>query len=145
MRQQITGLALVLTVSGVGRAQEAKPVPRDSVRLFVPGCAKGYMFTVAPRTVDQPGSSSVPEGTHLRMNGPKKMMAEIKTHESSMIEVTGLVKKDQIGQGGVKVGPVRITPGLSSPGSGSIPSPGSGQVSMDVEGWRSVAGTCPSR
>ena len=27
------------------------------------------------RTEDQPGSSGIPEGTHLRMNGPKKMMA----------------------------------------------------------------------
>src|SRR5206468_9571030 len=82
-------------LSGLLVAQENKPVPKDSVRVFVPGCTKGFIFTAGRRTQDEPGSLVIPEGMHLRMNGPKKMMAEIKAHEGSMIEITGLMRKGQ--------------------------------------------------
>src|SRR5450432_96020 len=85
-------------------AQERKPVPDDSVRVTIPGCTKGQVFTAGPRTEDQPGRSDVPEGMHFRMNGPKAMMAEIKGHEGSMIEIAGLIKKGQYREGGVGVG-----------------------------------------
>src|SRR3954451_727938 len=73
-------------------AQEEKKVPKDSVRVSIPGCTKGYVFTVGARTADQPGTVNIPEGMHLRMAGPKQLMAEIKAHENSMIEITGLMK-----------------------------------------------------
>ena len=133
---------LVLVSSVVG-AQELKPVPKDSVRLFIPGCSKGYIFTASPRLVDQPGSSGLPEGTHLRMNGPKKMMSDIKAREGSMIEITGLVRRSDLVRDGVSVSPVRIRPGSAS--AGSLPSPGGSQMMIDVEGWRRVAGECSSR
>ena len=85
----------VAMLSGPLVAQETKPVPKDSARVFVPGCTKGFIFTAGHRTQDEPGSAEIPEGMHLRMNGPKKVMAEIKAHEGSMIEITGLVKKGQ--------------------------------------------------
>jgi hypothetical protein len=71
-------------------------------------------------------------------------MAEIKAHEGSMIEVTGLTKKGQFKPGGVAIGGgVRIGPGPTggSLGSSAVDS----QVSIDVEGWRQVTGSCPSR
>ena len=37
--------------------QEQKPVPKDSVRISIPGCSNGYVFTAARRTADQPGST----------------------------------------------------------------------------------------
>jgi hypothetical protein len=124
-------------------AQEQKPVPKDSIRVLVSGCTKGYMFTAGPRDSHEPGSFDIPEGMHLRMSGPKKMMAEIKAHEGSMIEITGLMKKGQFKEG-VRIGGVRITPG-SAPAGGMQPSPMASPTQIDVEGWRSVAGTCPSR
>jgi hypothetical protein len=136
-------VAVVIVGPAATWAQESKPVPKDSVRLFVPGCSKGYMFTTGPRLTDQPGSSQLPEGMHLRMNGPKKLMNEIKQHEGTTIEITGLVKRDQLSPGGMKVGPVRISPGVASGGAGSMPGPASGQLSIDVEGWRSMPGNCP--
>ena len=39
--------------AGIGRAQEPKPIPKDSARVSVPGCSKGYVFTVASRSVEQ--------------------------------------------------------------------------------------------
>jgi hypothetical protein len=125
-------------------AQERKPVPKDSVRVFVPGCSKGMIFTAGARTEDSPGAP-VPEGMHLRMSGPKEVIAEIKAHEGSRIEITGLMKKGQPGEGVSIGGGVRVSPGPSGPSGGMRPSPGGSQNMIDVEGWRSVQGVCPSR
>jgi hypothetical protein len=122
-------------------------VPKDSVRVSIPGCTKGYVFTAAPRTADEPGSIDIAAGTHLRMNGPKKLMAEIKTHEGSRIEITGLMKKGEYGPEGISLGGgLRIAPGPAPGGGGSMPPTGSGsQIPIDVEGWRQIPGGCPSR
>jgi hypothetical protein len=127
-------------------AQEKKPVPKDSVRVSIPGCTKGMIFTAAPRTQDEPGSVDIPPGMHLRMNGPKQLMTEIKGHEGEVIEIIGLMKKGQSKPDGVGIGGgVRVGPG-SAPGAGSL-SVGTGvsQVMIDVEGWRPIVGSCPSR
>ena len=140
-----TILALVVAVALSGRlaAQERKPVPDDSVRVSIPGCTKGYIFTAGRRTVDEPGSVSVPEGMHFRMNGPKKMIAEIKAEEGSMIMLTGVMKKGQYKPDGVAVGGgVRIGPGY---GGGPQGSAVAGQIAIDIEGWRPVEGRCPTR
>jgi len=127
-------------------AQENKPVPKDSVRVAIPGCTKGYVFTAGPRTVDQPGSVNIPDGMHLRMNGPKKLMGEIKAHEGSMIEIAGLMKKGQYGPEGLGIGGgVRITPGPAPTGGSGLATPTGNQAFIDVEGWRPIAGACPSR
>jgi hypothetical protein len=126
-------------------AQERKPVPKDSVRVSIPGCTKGSVFTVGPRTSDQPGSVDLPEGMHLRMTGPKDVMKEIKAHEGSMIEITGLMRKGQYNPQGVRIGGgVTVSPG---PAGGSISStPVANQLlGIDVEGWRPAVGECPSR
>jgi hypothetical protein len=145
MRTMTVIVAAVAVLSGPIAAQEPKPVPKDSVRVSIPGCTKGYIFTAGRRTVDEPGSVSVPEGMHFRMNGPKKLMAEIKAQEGTMIALVGLTKKGQFEPGGVAVGGgVRIGPGPSGPGGG-LGSPVAGQISIDVEGWRPIDGRCPSR
>lgn len=133
---------LVAAVSAPLAAQEPKPVPKDSVRVFVSGCTKGYVFTAGRRTVEAPGNLEIPEGMHLRMNGPKRLMSEIKAHEGSMIEITGLMKKGQYRDGVDLGGGVRIGPG---PGAGRASSPVAGQIQIDVEGWRPIEGSCPSR
>ena len=136
----------IAVLSGPLVAQEYKRVPNDSVRVFVPGCTKGLIFTAGPRAEDQPGRSDIPEGMHLRMNGPKKVRAEIKAHEGSMIEITGLIKKGQYNPGGVSVEHgVRIAPGPSPAGSTLTGDQNFSQVVIDVEGWRLVVGQCASR
>jgi hypothetical protein len=146
MRTAAAIVVAVAVLSGPLVAQETKPVPKDSVRVAIPGCTKGYIFTAGPRTQDEPGSVDVPEGMHLRMNGPKKIMAEIKAHEGSMIQITGLMKKGQSKPDGVGIGGgVRIAPGPGSAGGGLSPTSGVSQVLIDVEGWRPIAGGCPSR
>ena len=146
MRAAAVITILVAVFCGALAAQENKPVPKDSVRVLIPGCAKGFIFTAGPRTQEAPGSVDIPEGTHLRMNGPKKVIAEIKAHEGSMIEITGLMKRGQHRPDGAGVGGgVRISPGPASTG-GSLPgNPGVSQILIDVEGWRPVVGNCSSR
>jgi len=143
MRTTTVIIAAVALLSGRLVAQEHKPVPKDSIRVSIPGCTKGYIFTAGRRTLDEPGSVSVPEGMHFRMNGPKKLIAEIKAQEGSMIEIIGVTKRGQHKPDGVGIGGgVRVSPG---PG-GSLPgSPVASQVDIDVEGWRPVEGHCPSR
>ena len=125
-------------------AQETKPVPKDSMLVTIPGCSRGYLFIAGPRSPDEPGSAEIQEGMRLRMNGPKKLMAEIKAHEGSMIAITGLMKKGQ-NRDGVGISGVRIAPAPSSPGGGVIGNPIANQIQIDVEGWRRTVGECPSR
>jgi hypothetical protein len=141
-----TALAMALTIPVAGAAllaQETKPVPKDSMRVSINGCTKGYVFTVGSRSANEAGTNyDIPEGMHLRLNGPKKTIAEIKAHEGSMIQITGLMKKEQYRTDGVGIGGgVRVGPG---PTGGSL-SPGGGQSMIDVEGWRQIPGSCPSR
>lgn len=129
----------------VPAAQEQKPVPKNSVRINVPGCASGYMFTAARRTEDTPGPS-IPEGTHLRMNGKKDLMREIKGHEGSRIEITGLIRKGQELQPGVGIGGGARISGGPMPGGGmgvGVGRVGASPIMIDVEGYRVVPGDCP--
>ena len=143
MRTMIVIVAVAMLGGSLG-AQEEKPVPKDSVRVSIPGCTKGYVFTAGHRTADQPGSVSIPEGLHLRMNGAKKTMGEIKAHEGSMIEITGIMKRGQYGPDGISLGGgVRITGGQGPAAGGSRVM--TTQVQIDVEGWRPAIGDCPSR
>ena len=146
MRGAVVVALATVVLSGPLAAQENKPVPKDSARVTIRGCLKGYVFTAGPRAADEPGRYDIPEGLHIRMNGPKKMMADIKAHEGSMIELTGLMKKSQYGPDGIGLGGgVRISPG-PGPGSGSFgPSPVGAEPMIDVEGWRPAVGSCPSR
>lgn len=140
----ITAIAiLTASLSVVLPAQEPKPVPKDSVRVSIPGCTKGQVFTAGPRTAHEAGTVSVREGMHMRMNGPKKLMSEIKAHQGSMIEVTGLMKKGQYDDGVAIGGGVRVSPGAAGPGGG-FGSPVAGQIQIDVEGWRPIEGSCAS-
>jgi hypothetical protein len=144
MRTTTVTVAAVAVLCGHLAAQEKKPVPKDSVRVSIPGCTKGYIFTAGRRTADEPGTVSVPEGMHFRMNAPKKLIAEIKAQEGSMIEITGVTKRGQFKPDGVAIGGgVRVAPG-PGPGGG-LGSPVAGQIDIDVEGWRPIEGHCPSR
>jgi len=143
MKSMMVVVATTLALSAPLSAQEKK-VPKDSFRVTVPGCTKGMVFTAGPRTEDQPGRLDVPEGIHLRMNGPKKMIAEIRAHEGQMIQITGLMKKGQYNQQGIGIGGgVRVIPGTGGP-VGNRPTVGTEAVNyIDVESWQPAPGSCP--
>jgi hypothetical protein len=127
-------------------AQETKPVPKNAVRVSIPGCAKGAVFTVGRRSADEPGSIDVEEGTHLHMNGPKKMMSDIKAHQEVRIEITGTILRSQLDPGGISLGKgIRISPGTppTAGSMGGVPVPE--QIQIDMESWRQIPGECPAR
>src|SRR5438270_1437948 len=133
----ITALIITLAVSsGLLLAQEAKKVPKDSMRVTVPGCVKGYVFTAGPRTEDQVGRSDIPAGMHLRMNGKKNLISEIRAHEGQMIQITGLMKKGQYSEGINVGGGVRITPGTSGVSAGRPSYANAPTNYIDVESWQ---------
>jgi hypothetical protein len=123
-------------------AQERKPVPKDSARVIARGCTKGYVFTAGPRAAEEPGTLDIREGMHLRINAPKKVMADIKAHEGEMIEIIGLMKKGQYMEGVNIGGGVRVSP--SGGAGGGIPGP-AGHPQIDLESWRPVPGGCGTR
>jgi len=141
----ITVAAVVLL--GASLAAQEKPVPKDSMRVTVNGCTKGNVFTAGARTEDQIGRADIPEGMHLRMNGQKKLLSDLKAHEGQMLRVTGLMKKGQYNQQGIPVGGgVRVTPGVGNGGFGARVGPGTDAVGyIDVESWQPAPGDCPSR
>jgi hypothetical protein len=136
-------LALLVAVVGPALAQE-KPVPKDSERIFVPGCSKGRVFVVGPREKDQPGRTDLEPGTRLRMSGKGGLLDEIKKMEGSLIEITGLVRKADLEPAGVSLGGgVRVAPAMP-PSSGSVGRTANmNQIVIDVEGWRPMDGRCP--
>jgi len=139
-------LPLVVLVAGLAApaAGQEKPVPKDSLRISIPGCSKGVMFTVV-ESPEHESRSSVAPGRRFRLAGPKKLLDEIKAWEGAVIEVTGLIKKGQIDESGVAVGGgVRISPG-PSPLGGVGRNPNYNQIILDVEGWRALTGACPSK
>lgn len=149
MRRPLTMFAIAVLIVGPIAAQEPKPVPKNSIRVSIPGCSKGQMFLTGRPAEDQPGGSAVPEGTALRMNGPKKLMADIKGHEGSRIEITGLMRRGQPNPGGFGVGGVRIGggPPVAPAGGGGVTVGvgGTTPTMIDVEGYRVIPGDCPTR
>lgn len=142
MKFAITVGVTVAMVGLVG-AQE-KPVPKDSTRIFINGCAKGQMFTVGPILEDQPGRSDIKPGARFRLNGPKNVINEIKAHKGTMIEVTGLIKKGQYAPGGIALGG-HVSVGAATPmDNNPTRSANAPQSIIDVEGWRPLVGSCPN-
>ena len=134
---------LVAAVAGAAlKAQEEKPVPKGSRRIAVTGCSKDYIFTAGGRPAEDTRSSPVPEGAHLRMNGPKELIAQIKAREGTVLELTGLVKEGQYIESGSRI---RMRPANPGSGTGNPIGRSTPQVFIDVEGWRAVGGECPSR
>ena len=137
-------IALAVSIAPlVGQEQEkAKPVPKDSVRVRIQGCTKGQIFTAGRRDVDEPGNLEIREGMHLRMNCKKQMMSEIKAHEGSKIEITGLVRKGQYREGINIGGGITVTPGTTAGGASVMRNPTAYQIQIDVEDWHPLEGAC---
>jgi len=137
---------VVMVAGGVALAQE-KPVPRDSSRLTVAGCAYDRLFIVDVSPEHELPRTELKPGRRLRLSGPKKLLEEIKARKGSVVELTGLMRKsDLIEQGvGLAGGAVRIMPGRSPIGATGGPDSTMTQAVIDVESWRLLNAPCPDR
>jgi hypothetical protein len=140
-------VGVLAAAGGLLTAQE-REVPKDSELVTVRGCASGRSFVVGPRSEDQPGTLEIEPGRRLRLNGPGKLLDEIKKRERMMIEVTGLVKKSQIKESGIAIAGGRIRIGGSvpqSPINDPRRDPAYNQTIVDVQSYRQLAEPCPDR
>lgn len=136
-------LSAIALVSG----QEKPDTPKDSSLVSLQGCAKKGSFVVGERREDQPGTLEIAPGRRFRMNGPKALLNDIKAHERSLIEITGVIKKSDVNPPqGVPVlgGRVRIGGGRvpQDPISNPARDPAYNQVTIDVRSWRALDGSC---
>ena len=149
MKSMLTLLALVLAMPLSGQEQEPK-VPKDSVRLSIPGCVEGRRFIVMQRERTEPvDSSGVQPGRRFRLNGKKQMLLEMQEQKATMIEVTGLIRRSEVAERGVKVAGGRVRIGGNQPQapiSGGVGrDSGYNEAILDVESWRSLPDRCPAR
>ena len=122
-------------------------MPKDSTRLSISGCAHGRVFTVG-RDPEHESISPIELGTKVRLEGDKKVLAEVKKHEGSMVVLTGLMKQSDVVQPGVGLagGRVRIAPVMPSPnGRSPAVDPGPPPPILDVESYRLLNASCPNR
>ena len=138
-----------LASAAVAVAQE-RPVPKDSARVSIPGCAHNRAFIVARPPEGEPVRSDIKEGRRFRLSGSKQVLADIKAHQRDMIEVTGLVRlNDLSGPPGVSLGGGRVRIGPGNPqaplGANGAFDPHYSEATMDVESWRPLPASCPDK
>lgn len=125
-------------------------MPKDSARLTVTGCLKGRVLTVARNPEEQGAVISGTDvvGRSFRLAGPKDLMSEVKGHDRDFVEVTGLVKKNDLeGPGGMRIGNTKVIVGV---GAGYDPNrrqtgvdPQGAVPIMDISAFRFITNSCP--
>ena len=141
----------VLAVSGgLLLAQEGeKPVPKDSTRVTLTGCAKGRTFIVGPKSEHGASNLQIAPGRRFRLNGQKEVLERIKKGEDRMVEVTGLIRKADLNPPqGLSLAGGRVKIGGADPrapvGGSVANTPNYDQVTMDVESSRPLVENCPA-
>lgn len=126
-------------------AQERR-VPSDSTRITVSGCGRGNLFVVRWRDDHEPVTGEIAEGRRFRLTGRRDVLNEVKKREGSMVELTGLVRKNAVSPPqGISLGGVRI--GLGSPQqpmSDPARNPEMYQPVFDVESYQLLPEPCPT-
>ena len=90
------------------------------------GCLKGRVFT-AVSPIEHEGALRGPDisGKHFRINGKKELTRQVKDHDGHTVEISGIVRKADLSDGGVgfKVGGARVVIGAqgSNPAARNAP------------------------
>jgi hypothetical protein len=103
------------------------------------------VFTADRNPEHEVPNPTIEHGTKIRLEGPRKLLGEIKANEKSMIEITGLMKQSDTVRPGVGLagGRIRIAPAMPM-GRGGV-DPGPQPPILDIESWRLLNASCPSR
>jgi hypothetical protein len=137
-------LALV-ALAAVATAAQERPVPSDSSRVTIPGCARDRSFIVDRPQGREVRGADIPPGRRFRLSGPRQLLDDIHRREGRMVEITGLVRKsDLAGPGGVRLFGGRVRIG-GAPQRDAMRDPMYNQVVIDVEAFQLLPDDCPSR
>ena len=148
MKLHITAAILLVSGTLIAAQEGEKKVPKDSARITLQGCAKGRTFTVGPKSEHSSANLDIAPGRHFRLNGDKKLLAQIKGNEDRMVEIIGIVRKADLNPPqGLTVAGGRVKIGGADPrepvgpviSSAPIDQPG-----FDVESTRSLPDRCPA-
>ncbi|MBM3817471.1 MAG: hypothetical protein FJW14_00440 [Acidimicrobiia bacterium] len=143
MRRLLPVLVLV-AVPTLPHAQEERPVPSDSSRVRIAGCAHDRAFIVDVPQGRERSSNGIAPGRRFRLSGPRSVLGNIRRREGSMVEITGLVRKsDLAGPGGVRLFGGRVRIGGAPPRDRNDPM--YNQVVIDVESFQLLPDSCPAR
>ena len=126
-------------------AQDVPNVPKDSTLVVLNGCAKDGKFLVGERREDQPGTLDIQPGRRFRLNGPKALLKDIKAHQRSAVQVTGLIRKADVTPQGIGVLGGRVRIGGAVPRdtiSDPARDPAYNQSVLDVKSWQPLTGDC---
>ena len=136
-------LPVLLAVASVA-AQEERPVPSDSSRVRIAGCARDRAFVVDVPQGRESASNGIAPGRRFRLSGARNVLDDIRRREGSMVEITGLVRKsDLAGPGGVRLFGGRVRIGGAPPRDRNDPM--YNQVVIDVESFQLLPDSCPTR
>jgi len=140
-------VVVFLIGSAAAFAAQERPVPSDSTRITLTGCARKSLFVVRWREDHEPVTSEIAEGRRFRLTGRKDVLNDVKKREGSMVQLTGLVRKNAVAPPqGISVGRVRI--GLGSPQqpiSDPARTPDMYQPIFDVESYELLPEPCPEK
>lgn len=140
----LVSVVLLLAVADLSAAQE-RPVPSDSTRMTIPGCARDRVFIVDAPQGREVGATGIHPGRRFRMAGPRNVLDDIKKREGTMVEITGLVRKaDVAGPGGLTILGGRVRIGGTAPRDAAR-DPMYNQIVIDVEGFQLLPDRCPTR
>lgn len=138
-------VALLMLLASDAVAAQERPVPSDSSRITIPGCARDRSFVVGQPDGHELGASSIQPGRRFRLSGPRRVLDDIRKREATMVEITGLVRKsDLAGPGGLRIFGGRVRIGGAMPRD-PVRDPMYNQVVIDVEGFQLLPDPCPAR
>jgi len=145
----LPAILVALISSALLAAQEQAKVPKDSARIAIPGCTRDRVFIVAEAPDHEPVGTRLEPGRRFRLAGKRELLDDIKRREGTMVEVTGLVRKSDLeGSGGVRLFGGRVRIGGAQPQaplSDVQRNSTYAEVVLDVESYRMLTESCPSR
>ncbi|MGH9255271.1 MAG: hypothetical protein ACRD3C_11970 [Vicinamibacterales bacterium] len=141
----LAGVTLLLAAASMAAGQE-RPVPSDSTRITVPGCAKDRLFVVGEPEGRETTATGIAAGRRFRLSGPRSVLDDIRKREGSMVEITGLVRKSDVaGPGGLRILGGRVRIGGATPTRDPVRDAMYNQIVLDVEGFQVLPDRCPTR
>ena len=150
MKTSIRFALAALLISGpvVAQEPEVRKIPSDSVEIATTGCLKGRVFTATQPREDFMRRGPNVTGRSFRLNGPKAVIDVVKTHDGDLVEIIGLVRKNDLRDTspGARIGNTRVTIGAPRSGdpmqSARAPVP-EGIAVMDASSIRPLDDRCP--
>ncbi|MBI3050059.1 MAG: hypothetical protein HYY76_17305 [Acidobacteria bacterium] len=138
-------VVLLILLAPTPAAAQERPVPSDSARITIPGCARDRAFVVMEPGGHEISASGIQPGRRFRLSGPRQVLADIRKREGTMVEITGLVRKsDLAGPGGLRIFGGRVRIGGALPRD-AVRDPMYNQVVIDVEAFQLLPDPCPGR